>query len=47
MFNSEFFPTPEQVIEKMLYGHDFNNKVVLEPSAGSGATLELKNRGAL
>jgi hypothetical protein len=34
MFNEEFFPTPESVIELM--GIDCYGKVVVEPSAGSG-----------
>ena len=31
-----FYPTPVQVIEQMMQGEDVANKVVLEPSAGSG-----------
>lgn len=38
--NKDFFPTPEHVIEKMLYGHDITNKVILEPSAGKGDLID-------
>lgn len=46
MFNSEFFPTPEPVIRKMLdpflYQKDggISQLTILEPSAGSGAILD-------
>ncbi|MEZ7496455.1 DUF4942 domain-containing protein [Leeuwenhoekiella aequorea] len=47
IFNSEFFPTPEAVIEDMLFGVDIQDKVFLEPSAGSGHIVEVLNeRGA-
>lgn len=36
MFNADFYPTPTEVIEKMLFGVDFENKIILEPSAGKG-----------
>ena len=37
MFNKEFFPTPRDLIHKMLQGIDFNLiNSVLEPSAGKG-----------
>ena len=39
MFNSEFFPTPTEVIERMLHGEDIQNKVILEPSGGHGAIV--------
>lgn len=32
----DFYPTPVEVIEQMLQGHDVTGKVILEPSAGSG-----------
>lgn len=41
IFNSEYFPTPAPVIEEMLLGLDLNEKVVLEPSAGSGHIVEV------
>tara|TARA_R110002012_G_scaffold130030_2_gene282479 strand:- start:1172 stop:2551 length:1380 start_codon:yes stop_codon:yes gene_type:complete len=43
MFDKEFYPTPENVLESM--GIDCINKVVLDPSAGSGNILDyvLKN----
>lgn len=34
MFNSDFYPTPINVIEQMLFGVDIKGKVVLEPSSG-------------
>ncbi len=40
MFNSDFFPTPQEVVEKMLALADFTNKVVLEPSAGKGDIID-------
>lgn len=45
MFNKDFYPTPESVIEIM--GIDCSGKVVLEPSAGKGNIVDwLKNSGA-
>lgn len=32
----DFYPTPQNVIGKMLQGHDVTGKIILEPSAGSG-----------
>lgn len=40
MFNSEFYPTPQEVIAQMFYGYSFRNKVVLEPSAGRGDIVD-------
>jgi hypothetical protein len=40
MFHKEFYPTPSEVIEKMINGHDLTNKVILEPSAGKGDILK-------
>ena len=41
MFDSEFFPTPPEVIAKMLEGVEMTSKThVLEPSAGSGNILD-------
>ena len=37
MFNKDFYPTPDGVIDKMVKGVDFRAiKTVLEPSAGKG-----------
>lgn len=45
MFNKDFYPTPKEVIDFM--GIDCHNKVVLEPSAGSGNIVDwLKQNGA-
>lgn len=45
IFDRDFYPTPEDVIAKMLQGHNVDGKVVLEPSAGSGNIVDflLKN----
>jgi len=43
----QFYPTPVEVIERLLRDHDFTGMNVLEPSAGTGAIVrELKSRGA-
>ena len=45
MFNKDFYPTPDSVINMM--GIDCTSKVVLEPSAGKGNIVEwLKNNGS-
>ena len=41
MFNPDFYPTPEDVINQMLGGLDIQQKTVLEPSSGSGNILKL------
>jgi len=47
MFNAEFFPTPSNIIERMCEGIELQNKVILEPSAGSGAIVDyLQDLGA-
>lgn len=47
MFDRDFYPTPDEVIEKMLEGLDLEGKTVLEPSAGKGNIAKvLKERGA-
>ena len=38
MFNSEFHPTPQGVLEQM--GIDCYDKTVLEPSAGKGDIVD-------
>lgn len=40
IFERDFYPTPQQVIETMLQGHSVTGKVVLEPSAGSGNIVD-------
>jgi WD40 repeat protein len=40
MFNKDFFPTPKEVIEKMMFGVETINKVFLEPSAGNGNIID-------
>lgn len=40
MFNSEFYPTPQHVIQLMLGTVDLNGKYVLEPSAGKGDIVD-------
>lgn len=40
MFNKDFYPTPPEVIEYMLQTVSIRNKIVLEPSAGSGNIVD-------
>lgn len=47
MFGPDFYPTPEDVIIKMLQGYDVSGKTILEPSAGKGNIVDyLKREGA-
>ncbi len=47
IFNRDFYPTPESVIEQMLLLTDLNGKIVLEPSAGTGNIVDYcKEHGA-
>ncbi len=47
IFERDFYPTPEEVIAQMLVMSDITNKVILEPSAGSGNIVTfLQNNGA-
>lgn len=47
IFEEEFYPTPKEVIDRMMMGVNVSGKVVLEPSAGSGNIVEwLKESGA-
>ena len=47
MFNKDFYPTPTNVIEEMLFGISIENKVILEPSAGKGNIVDyLRLHGA-
>jgi len=39
--NPDFFPTPQEVIYKMLQHYDVNGKVILEPSAGKGDIIDI------
>lgn len=43
MFNKDFYPTPSDVIERMLIGVDIEDKVILEPSAGKGNIVDYLN----
>ncbi|MFR9546010.1 MAG: DUF4942 domain-containing protein [Rikenellaceae bacterium] len=48
ILNQDFYPTPKEVIVKMLDYSTVANKVVLEPSAGSGNIVQyLQQQGAL
>ena len=40
MFNKDFFPTPANVIKKMIQGEDMQNNTILEPSAGKGDIVD-------
>lgn len=47
MFNPDFYPTPKNVIEIMLNGHQIEGKTILEPQAGKGDIVDyLKSEGA-
>lgn len=47
MFNKDFYPTPQNVIDMMLVGLNLKGKTVLEPSAGKGDIVSaLKLQGA-
>lgn len=43
IFNKDFYPTPAEVIERMLMGVEIFDKLVLEPSAGSGNIVDALN----
>jgi len=40
LFNKDFYPTPEYVINQMLFGLDLEGKTILEPSAGKGNIID-------
>jgi Domain of unknown function (DUF4942) len=40
MFGKDFFPTPPEVIDQMLFGYNVEGKVILEPSAGKGNIVD-------
>lgn len=47
MFNRDFYPTPDAVIERMLFPVDIRGKIILEPSAGKGNIVDhLQKNGA-
>lgn len=47
IFEEEFYPTPKEVIDRMMMGTNVTGKVVLEPSAGTGNIVDwLKEAGA-
>ena len=47
MFDRDFYPTPIEVIQQMLSTSEINEKIILEPSAGSGNIVDyLKENGA-
>lgn len=46
-YNADFYPTPVEVIERMMMDEDVAGKVVMEPSAGKGDIVDwLKRAGA-
>lgn len=48
MLNKDFYPTPKEVINDMIFGLELFGKEVLEPSAGSGNIVdELNKLGAI
>lgn len=47
MFNRDFYPTPDAVIERMFFPVDIRGKIILEPSAGKGNIVDyLQKNGA-
>lgn len=47
LFSKELYPTPPEVIARMMQGEDFINKTILEPSAGTGNIVSwLQDNGA-
>ena len=41
MFNKNFYPTPQHVIQQMLFGLELNEATILEPSAGKGDIIDV------
>ena len=39
--NDDLYPTPQEVIYKMLQHYNVNGKVILEPSAGKGDIIDV------
>lgn len=47
LFGIELYPTPPEVIERMMMGEDYVGKTILEPSAGTGNIVKwLQGNGA-
>ena len=47
LFSKELYPTPPEVIERMMCGEDYIGKTILEPSAGTGNIVSwLQDNGA-
>lgn len=47
LFSKELYPTPPEVIERMMMGEDYVGKTILEPSAGTGNIVSwLQDNGA-
>lgn len=44
MFNKDFYPTPQAVIQKMIGADDITGKFCLEPSAGKGDIVSYLNK---
>ena len=40
LFNRDFYPTPKSVIDIMMQGEDVTDRIILEPSAGSGNIVQ-------
>ena len=47
MFDKEFYPTPKEVIQKMIapYEKNMSRLTILEPSAGKGDIIDYISRG--
>ena len=47
IFDRDFYPTPDDVIQSLLANEQIEDKIILEPSAGTGNIVSfLQNRGA-
>ena len=44
MFDGDFYPTPDEVIARMLEVFDVRGKIILEPSAGRGNIVDYLNQ---
>ena len=45
MLNKDFYPTPKSVVDLMISGVDYQNKILLDPSAGKGDILDAVDTG--
>lgn len=45
MLNKDFYPTPKSVVDLMISGVDYQNKILLDPSAGKGDILDVVDTG--